>query len=203
MKKIWVNIAKSFEEAQDFDTAYYLNLSSTERVESVQILREEFFKSHGLRFREDGKRLRRVFRVIEQAHNVRYCVIGAFALAFHAQPRYTKDIDILIEPTTDNAKRLLIALEEFGFGSLNLAVNDFTTQGNIIQLGYEPIRINIITSIKGLEFAEIWKSRIKGPYGKQTINFIDRQNLIRTKKLSNRVQDKADLELLLSESAKI
>jgi hypothetical protein len=126
-------------------------------------------------------------------------VIGAFALAFHARPRYTKDIDILIDPTTDNAKRLLIALDEFGFGSLNLVVDDFLNPGNIIQLGYEPVRIDIITSIKGLEFADIWKSRIQGPYGKQTVNFIDRQNLIRSKKISNRAQDKADLELLLSE----
>ena len=132
-------------------------------------------------------------------HNVRYCVIGAFALAFHARPRYTKDIDILIEPTTENAKKLLIALDEFGFKSLNLSVEDFSTRGNIIQLGYEPVRIDIITSIKGLEFADIWKSRIQGPYGKQTVNFIDRQNLIRSKKLSNRAQDKADLELLSSE----
>lgn len=66
MKKIWVNRARSFEEAQDFDNAYYLSLSSTERVESVQVLREEFFKSNGLELREDGKRLRRVFRVIKQ-----------------------------------------------------------------------------------------------------------------------------------------
>jgi hypothetical protein len=131
-------------------------------------------------------------------YNVRYCVIGAFALAFHARPRYTKDIDILIEPTTDNAKRLLIALEEFGFGSLDLTVEDFSVQGNIIQLGYEPVRIDIITSIKGLDFADIWQSRIQGNYGKQTINFIDRQNLIRSKKLSNRAQDKADLKMLLS-----
>jgi hypothetical protein len=132
-------------------------------------------------------------------HSVRYCVVGAFAIAFHARPLYTKDIDVLIEPTTDNAKRLLIALDEFGFGSLNLAVNDFSTQGNIIQLGYEPVRIDIITSIKGLEFADIWQSRIQGSYGKQTINFIDRQNLIRSKRISNRAQDKADLKLLLSE----
>jgi hypothetical protein len=95
-------------------------------------------------------------------HNVRYCVIGAFALAFHARPRYTKDLDILIEPKTDNAKKLLIAL-------------------------------------KGLEFADIWKSRIQGPYGKQTVNFIDRQNLIRSKSLSNRAQDKVDLKLLMSD----
>ena len=132
-------------------------------------------------------------------HNVRYCVVGAFALAFHARPRYTKDMDILVEPTTDNAERLLIALDEFGFGSLNLAVEDFSTQGNIIQLGYEPVRIDIISSIKGLEFSDIWESRVQGPYGKQTVNFIDRQNLIRSKKLSKRAQDKADLELLLSE----
>jgi len=132
-------------------------------------------------------------------HDVRYCIIGAFALAFHARPRYTKDMDILIEPTTDNAEKLLTALDEFGFGSLNLTVEDFTTQGNIIQLGYEPVRIDIITSIKGLEFGDIWESRIQGSYGKQTVNFIDRQNLIRSKKISNRAQDKADLELLLSE----
>jgi len=132
-------------------------------------------------------------------HDIRYCIIGAFALAFHARPRYTKDMDILIEATTDNAKRLLAALREFGFGSLNLSVEDFSSKGNIIQLGYEPVRIDIITSIKGLEFADIWESRIQGPYGKQTVNFIDRQNLIRSKKLSNRTQDKADLDLLLSE----
>jgi len=108
-------------------------------------------------------------------------------------------MDIIIEPTTDNAKRLLTVLDEFGFGSLNLAVNDFTTLGNIIQLGYEPVRIDIITSITGLGFTDIWKSRIQGPYGKQTINFIDRQNLILSKKLSNRAQDKVDLKLLLSD----
>jgi len=67
MKKVWINRAKSFKNAQDFDSAYYLSLSSTDRVETVQILREEYFKSHGLKFREDGKRLRRVFRVIKQA----------------------------------------------------------------------------------------------------------------------------------------
>ena len=132
-------------------------------------------------------------------HDIRYCIIGAFALAFHARPRYTKDMDILIEATIDNAKRLLAALREFGFGSLNLSVEDFSSKGNIIQLGYEPVRIDIITSIKGLEFADIWESRIQGPYGKQTVNFIDRQNLIRSKRLSNRTQDKADLDLLLSE----
>ena len=67
MKKIWVNKARSFEDARHFDNTYYLGLSSSERVESVQTLREEYFKSYGLKFCEDGKRLRRVFRVIKQA----------------------------------------------------------------------------------------------------------------------------------------
>jgi len=67
MKKIWVNKARSFEEAQDFDNSYYSSLSCLERVESVQILREEYFKSHGLKLSENGKRLRRVFSIIKQA----------------------------------------------------------------------------------------------------------------------------------------
>jgi len=67
MKKIWFNRAKSFEEAQDFDNEYYLRLSSAERVENVQYLREEYIKSLGLKLREDRKRLRRVFRIIKQA----------------------------------------------------------------------------------------------------------------------------------------
>lgn len=66
MKKTWINRAKSFDEAQNFDNEYYMSLSGPERVESVQILREEYFKSHGLKFSEDGKRLRRVSIVIKQ-----------------------------------------------------------------------------------------------------------------------------------------
>lgn len=67
MERIWINKAGSFEEAHNFDAAYYASLSNAERVETVQILREEYFKSNGLKFREDGKRLRRIFRVIKQA----------------------------------------------------------------------------------------------------------------------------------------
>jgi len=67
MEKIWVNKSGSFEAARDFDAAYYKGLSGEERLDVVQLLREEYFKSRGLKFREDGKRLRRVFRVIKQA----------------------------------------------------------------------------------------------------------------------------------------
>ena len=131
-------------------------------------------------------------------HKVRYCIIGSYALSFHARPRYTKDIDILVEASSKNAKKILTALDEFGFGSLNLRVEDFSEEGNIIQLGYEPVRIGIITSLKGLDFSDIWENRVQGPYGNQMVNFIDRQNYIKSKKISNRTQDKADLELLQS-----
>ena len=132
-------------------------------------------------------------------HKVRYCIIGSYALAFHERPRYTKDMDVLIETSSDNAKKILTVLDDFGFGSLKLDEKDFSKDGNIIQLGYEPVRIDIMTSIKGLDFSVIWKNRVHGKYGKQIVNYIDRQRLIESKKLSNRTQDKADLELLLYE----
>lgn len=139
------------------------------------------------------------FFALLNKNKVKYCIIGSFALAFHARPRYTKDIDIFVEATMENAERIITALKEFGFGSYDLTVDDFSKKGNIIQLGYEPVRIDIITSIGGLEFSEIWDSRVTGTYGSQTVNFIDRQHLIKSKELSNRLQDKADLELLLSD----
>ena len=132
-------------------------------------------------------------------HKVRYCVIGAFALAFHTRPRYTKDIDVLVENSAENAKKVLHALDEFGFGSLELEIADFLSEGNIIQLGYEPVRIDILTSIKGMNFSDIWGTRVRGTYGDQTVNYINRKNLIKSKKISNRIQDQADIELLLPE----
>ncbi len=137
------------------------------------------------------------FLALLNKHKVRYCIIGAFALAFHSRPRYTKDIDVLVEASADNAKKILKVLDGFGFGSLNLTAEDLTAEGNIIQLGYEPVRIDIMISIKGLDFSKVWRKRVTGPYGQQTVNYIDRQNLIKLKKLSARIQDKADLELLL------
>ncbi len=129
-------------------------------------------------------------------HDVQYCIVDAFALAFHAEPRYTKDIDIWVQASTENAEKLLLASDEFGFSSLNLNAEAFSTGGNIVQLGYEPVSIDIITSIQGLDFNEIWQNRVQGSYGRQIVNFIDRENLIKSKKISNRPQDKADLSRL-------
>jgi hypothetical protein len=108
-------------------------------------------------------------------------------------------MDILVQASVDNAEKILRALKDFGFGSLNLSLEDLTTEGSIIQLGYEPVRIDLLISMKGLDFYKIWQQRVSGAYGRQTVNYIDRENLIKLKKLSNRIQDKADLELLESD----
>ena len=129
-------------------------------------------------------------------HNVRYCIVGSYALAFHAQPRYTKDLDILIDPINENARRILNALNEFGFGSLSLSEKDFTEYGQVIQLGYEPIRIDLLTSIEGITFSKIWKNRTMGQFGKQQVPFICAEDLITCKKIANRIQDRADIEKL-------
>lgn len=129
-------------------------------------------------------------------NKVKYCIVGAFALAFHAIPRYTKDMDIFIEASEKNAKGILKALNEFGFGVLNLSMSDFSAKGRTIQLGYEPVRIDILTLIDGCTFEEVWKNKKTGRYGKEKIYFIGLDDMIRNKKVSKRKQDKADLEIL-------
>ncbi len=127
---------------------------------------------------------------------VKYCIIGAFAVAFYARPRYTKDMDILIDATESNARKIVQALNEFGFKSLALKPDDFIKPNIVIQLGYEPVRIDLITSISGCTFNKVWKNRKKGWYGRERVNFIGLKELIKNKKISSRKQDKLDLEIL-------
>ena len=129
-------------------------------------------------------------------HEVRYCIVGAYALALHTKPRYTKDMDLFVDPTPLNAERILAALQDFGFGSLNLTENDFTEKGQIIQLGFEPVRVDILTDIKGVSFDEVWQQRVTANYGKIEANFINLENLIKSKRSSGRAQDYADLQAL-------
>ena len=129
-------------------------------------------------------------------HKVKYCIVGAFAFAFHAQPRYTKDLDILVEATFENGQRIIKALDDFGFGSLKLSVVDFSKEKQVIQLGYEPVRIDLLTSIEGVDFTEVWKNRTTSSYGRQKVFFIGLNELIKNKNASARLQDKADIKIL-------
>jgi len=146
-----------------------------------------------VRVEKDYEDLLRLFN----RHKVRYCIVGAFAVAFHARPRFTKDIDILISPDLENARRVLHALENFGFKKVGLCIEDFTVEGKVIQLGFEPVRVDILTSIPGVNFPEVWKNRVTGRYGRTRVNFIGLDQLIKSKRKSKRKQDQADLELLL------
>jgi len=130
-------------------------------------------------------------------HKVKYCVIGAYAVAFYAKPRYTKDIDIFIEPSVENSEKIINALNDFSFKSLKLSKEDFRTEGKIIQLGFEPLRIDILTSIEGCRFEQVWKNKVVATYGTERVFFIGLDDLIRNKQQSSRLQDKLDLDLLL------
>ena len=129
-------------------------------------------------------------------HRVRYCIVGAYAVAFYARPRFTKDLDILVEPSMKNGRRIIEALKEFGFGGLELGPEDFAKPDKVVQLGYEPLRVDLLTSIPGCAFEQVWKHRVRGKYGRQPAVFIGREDLIRNKHLSGRHQDRADVETL-------
>ncbi len=129
-------------------------------------------------------------------NNVRYLVIGGYAVAFHGHPRYTKDIDIWIELTAENAVLIVKTLEQFGFGSLGLHIEDFLVPDQIIQLGYPPNRIDLLTSLEAIDFKECYNSRKEVVISGVKVNFIDLPNLRKSKKIAGRHQDLADLENL-------
>lgn len=129
-------------------------------------------------------------------NQVKYLVIGGYAVAVHGHPRYTKDIDIWIEMTPENAEKLLIALNQFGFGSLGLSSQDFQSPDQIIQLGYPPNRIDLITTPDGIDFDTCYTSKLEIIINDIPIQFIDLNNLKKNKKVSGRLQDLADLENL-------
>jgi hypothetical protein len=129
-------------------------------------------------------------------HNVRYLVVGGYAVALHGHPRYTKDLDVWIELSPENADNILKALEKFGFGSLDLKSGDFLEGDRIIQLGYPPNRIDILTSLTDLKFEDCYKARVYVEIQGLYINFIDIENLKKNKRATGRPQDLADAQNL-------
>lgn len=127
---------------------------------------------------------------------VEYIIVGGYALAYHGVPRYTGDIDIFVKPVEGNAKLILAALNDFGFGSSGLKEADFETPDNIIQLGVPPVRIDIITSISGVTWDEALSGRLQGKYGDITVYYLGRDQFILNKRAMGRKKDHADLEAL-------
>lgn len=123
-------------------------------------------------------------------------VVGGHALAFHGRPRFTKDLDVFVEPSSANARNLVSALEDFGFGGLGLTLEDFATPGKIVQLGVAPNRIDLLTTIDGVTFEEAWSGRVAGRFGAQTVYYLGRQEFIKNKRAAGRPQDLADLDAI-------
>ncbi len=133
------------------------------------------------------------------AHDVRFLIVGGYAVAAHGHPRYTKDLDIWIWIGADNATRLVAALDDFGFGSLGLAPDDFTEPDTVIQLGYPPKRIDIITGATGVDFADCYPKRTEITITglDRPVPFIGLDDLIANKAASARPQDLADIDALM------
>ena len=130
------------------------------------------------------------------AHKVRYLIVGAYAVSFYARPRNTGDIDFFVGITSQNVENLLQAIKEFGFAELELDYNDFKDEDTILQLGYEPVRIDIMTGISGVIFEKAYQNRKKAKLGSQEVSFISFGDLLKNKRASDRTKDKADAELL-------
>ena len=128
-------------------------------------------------------------------NNVRYIVIGGYAVVYHGYVRSTNDIDIWIDIRKDNIKKMIKVLDEFGFSSLNIKEADFSPN-QIIQLGYPPNRIDLITTPAGIDFETCYETKEQVPIDNIAVNIIDLENLIKAKKASNRTRDLADIEEL-------
>jgi len=130
------------------------------------------------------------------AHGVDYLIVGGYALAFHGAPRYTGDIDLLVEPVPENARRVIAALTEFGFGSVGLTAADLEQPEQVIQLGMPPVRVDIITSVTGVSWAKAWEGKEPGRYGGLPVYYLGRDQLLTNKRATGRAKDLADIEAL-------
>lgn len=128
------------------------------------------------------------------AHSVRYVVIGAYALAVHAQPRATKDLDIFIDRSATNAQAVYAALEAFGAPLGDVAVEDLQKPNFVIRFGVPPICIDIITGIDGVNFEAAWQSSAEHTVDGFTARYISAEEFIKNKLASGRLQDLADVE---------
>jgi phage replication-related protein YjqB (UPF0714/DUF867 family) len=129
-------------------------------------------------------------------NEVRYLVVGGYAVAFHGYPRYTKNLDVWIEMSPKNANKIVSALKKFGFGSLDLKTDDFLESDQVVQLGSPPNRIDILTALKGIQFEACYQARVEVEIQGLTVAFVDLESLKKNKKATGRPQDLADAENL-------
>lgn len=128
------------------------------------------------------------------AHDVRFLIVGAYALALHGRPRATGDLDVWVDPTPANAPRVLRALATFGAPMADISEGDFSRPGVVYQLGVAPGRIDIVTGLTGLTFEEAWPGRVRERLGEVAVDFIGREAFIKNKRATGRAKDLGDIE---------
>jgi hypothetical protein len=132
-----------------------------------------------------------------EKHGVEYLVVGGYAVGFHGFPRYTGDLDVFIGISEENSKRILKVFSDFGFSDLGLAATDFLEEEIVVEIGREPMKIQILTGIDGVTFKECYKEKVFLELDeKKKIPFIGYESLLRNKKASPRAKDKIDFEEL-------
>lgn len=132
-------------------------------------------------------------------HNVRYMIIGGYAVVQYAEPRFTKDLDLLIGTDTANAEAVYSALRAFGAPLSGLTSKDFTEDGFFFQMGVPPVRVDILMGIPGIQFEECWNRRLEVNFDELKVAFISKQDLIASKRAAGRPQDLIDADLLSQE----
>ncbi len=125
-------------------------------------------------------------------HDVKYLVVGSYAMSAWGYSRSTYDIDLFIDRSNDNAQKVYKALDDFGI-PLELDVSDLTKENSIIQIGVAPVRIDILTSIDGVDFDDAWQTKQMHDFGDIQANIISLEKIIENKKSTNRAKDKSDV----------
>lgn len=126
----------------------------------------------------------------------KFLIVGGFAYAIYAEPRYTKDLDVFVEQSEENADKVLAAIREFLGETLGLTKNDLLKPKTFVQLGYSPLRIDLTTHCEGLVFAEAWRHRVAGRYAEIKVFFVSLDDLIKNKIATGREQDLIDAKKL-------
>lgn len=127
---------------------------------------------------------------------MRFLLVGAHAVGFYAEPRATGDLDLLVEPTSANAERVFAALKSFGAPLMDLTAEDLARSGTVYQMGVPPVRIDLLTSISGVDFEEAWKDHGTAQFGEFDVPVISHVALIRNKEASGRKKDLLDADQL-------
>jgi hypothetical protein len=136
------------------------------------------------------------FVALLNARGVEYLVVGGYAMALYGRPHHTGDLDIWIRRSPENAQRLMAALSDFGFGDVGLSQQDFELRENVVQLGYPPFRIDLLTDIDGVDFDAAWPNRETTAHDGLSIHFVALTDLKANKRASGRPRDIDDLEQL-------